>query len=292
MVFRYYIVLLLSICHLPSAICHAQNVTVKGKADPSYLSEANTIYALTYDDYISYKEKELANSKIDASGNFNLNFPVTQTIHIFLTVDNAKAELIVEPGKTYDINFSARDSDAVNMLGMTVPVDLEFNNSDSEELNYLMADFSNRYEAFLEYHHPQIAKKSPAIFGIIDTMKNLCIEKYSKAHKPYLDTYITYTFASLEESLTLRDKEKMLGKYITGKPVLLNNYEYMTFFNQFFSISTSYFMSKGETENEINSKQLFSSLMDWFKQSKLLANDTIREAVVIKSLSEYYRYPG
>src|SRR5690349_2426131 len=138
---------------------------MKGKADRSYLPETNTLSALTYEDYVSYKEKELVTSTIDASGNFSLSFTVTQTIPVFLTADNARAELVVEPGKTYDIGLLAKDSGAVNMLGMTVPVELEFNNSDTSELNYLIADFSNRYEAFLEYHHPQIAKKSPAIFG-------------------------------------------------------------------------------------------------------------------------------
>ena len=55
----------------------------------------------------------------------------------------------------------------------------------------------------------EIVKKNPAIFGVIDTMKMLCKEKYSQFHKEYLNTYIDYTFASLEESLTLKEKEKM-----------------------------------------------------------------------------------
>jgi thiol-disulfide isomerase/thioredoxin len=291
-VLRHSIIFLLSICHLTSSICHSQNVTIKGKVDASYLSDAVSIYAYTYDDYISYREKELANGPIDAKGNFSLSVPVSGTTYVFLTVDNAKAELIVEPDKIYDIDFSAKDPGAVNMLGMSVPVEIEFNNSDTSELNYLMADFSNRYEAFLEYHQPEIAKKIPVLFGEIDTMKMLCMEKYSKKNKPYLNTYINYTFASLEESLTLKDKEKMLDKYITGKPVLLNNYDYMSFFNQFFSVSVNYFMSNGKTQAEINSKQIFSSLKELFRQSKLLPNDTICEAVLLKSLSEYYRYPG
>jgi thiol-disulfide isomerase/thioredoxin len=287
---RFSVITAFYLCLLPFTFCFAQNVTIKGKVDKSYLSLADSIHASTYDDYISFKEKSLANGQFARTGNFYLNFPVSQTTYIFLTVDNAKAELIVEPGKTYDINFLAKDSDAVNMLSTAIPVEIEFNNSDSTELNYLMADFSNRYEAFVEYHQPEIAKKNPIIFGQIDTMKTLCLEKYSKFHKPYLDTYITYTFASLEESITLKDKEHMLQKYITGKPVLLENYEYMNFFNQFFSVSVNYFMSSTKTQNEVNGKQTFSSLLDLFKESRLLANDTIREAVILKSLSEYYRY--
>src|SRR5258708_3355960 len=102
--------------------CFAQQVTIKGKVDQTYLAETGTIYTYTYDDYISYKEKELTNSTMDPKGNFNLNFLVSRTTYVFLMVDNARAEMVVEPNKTYDINFLAKDSDAVKTLSVAVPV--------------------------------------------------------------------------------------------------------------------------------------------------------------------------
>lgn len=267
-------------------------VTIKGVADTAYLTETKTIYAYTYSDYISYREQELARVQLDEKGNFTLAFSVSQITHIFLVVDNAKAEMVVEPGKTYDLTLFAKDSDAVNTLSLYVPIEIEFNNSEPTELNYLLADFSNRYEAFLEYHHPLISKKNPDIFGKIDTMRSLSKAKYASYNKPYLNNYIDYTFASLEENITLKEKENMFYKHVSGKPVLLNNYDYMLFFHQFYSVTSSFFMNNSKTLNEINGKQNFSSLMDLFKESSLLVNDTIRETVLLKSLSEYARYPG
>ena len=215
-------------------ICLGQSVIIKGKVDTNYLAEANKIYAFTYDDYISYKEKALANSTIDAKGNFNLNFSILQPTYVYLMVDNAKAEMVAEPNKMYDINFRAKDSDAVNTLSIAIPVEIEFNNSEPTELNFLMADFSNRYEAFLEYHRPLITKKSSSVFGKIDTMKTLCRERYSKYNNSYLNNYITYTFASLEESIMLKGDEKIFKNYFQNKPIQLNNNDYMTFLNSFF----------------------------------------------------------
>ncbi|MEK6616345.1 MAG: TlpA disulfide reductase family protein [Bacteroidota bacterium] len=288
--FKHSIIFLFSICHLPSYICHSQNVIIKGKADTSYLSSANTIYAYTHDDYISYREKELANSTIDAKGNFNLSFSVSTPTYIFLIVDNAKAEMVAEPNKTYNINFLAKDSDAVNTLSIAVHVEIEFNNSDDKELNFLIADFTGRYEAFLEYHRPVIAQKNSVIFGRIDTMKTLCRQKYSTYENSYLTNYIEYTFASLEESIALKGTGKLFNTYINGKPIQLSNYDYMFFFNQFFSATASNLMSASKTQNEIG-RQNFSSLMEYFKQNKHLVNDTICEAVILKSLMEYFRYP-
>lgn len=275
---------------IPYTFCFSQEVILKGKADSTYLSLANSIYAYTYDDYISYREKELSSSKLDEKGNFVLSFRVSSTTYIYLMIDNAKAEMVVEPNKTYDIIFLAKDSDAVNTLSIAVPAELEFNNSDETELNFLMADFTSRYEAFLEDHRGMLAKKESSIFGKIDTMRTLAEKKYFSYNNPYLNNYIEYTFASLEESISLNGSGKVFRNYIENKPIQLSNYDYMTFFNQFYSGIVFSLMSKPKTMTEIG-RQNFSSLMEYYRQNKFLANDTIREAVILKSLAEYFRYP-
>lgn len=289
---KYLIIFLFSIFHATCSICHSQNVFIKGKADSGYLSVASSIYAYTYDDYISYREKELAKGSLDAKGNFNLSFSVTQPTYIFLTVDDAKAEMVVEPGKAYILNFLAKDSDAVsNSLGSTIPVEVEFIQTENNELNFLITDFSVRYETMLQDYRANIARKEPAIFKKIDTLETLFKKKYAAFNKPYLDTYIYYAFATLEESVTLENKENVYKKHLNARPVLLNDYNYMTFFNRYFAVTASFFMSNSSMTVEINSKQDFASIMSFFKQSKLLSNDTIREAVILKSLAEYFRYP-
>jgi thiol-disulfide isomerase/thioredoxin len=122
-------------------------------------------------------------------------------------------------------------------------------------------------------------------------MKTLCRKKYFPYNKSYLNNYIEYTFASLEESITLKENEKIFKNYFENKAIRLDNYDYMTFFNQFFSATVSAFMKAAKTPNEI-AQQNFSSLMRYFKQSKLLSNDTLCEAVILKSFAEYFRYPG
>ncbi len=270
----------------------SQNVIIKGNADSSYLSAARSIYAYTDEDFISYKEKELSSGLLDAKGNFTMNFSINAPTYIYLVVDNAKAEMICEPNKTYEIKFLPKDSDAVNTLSFSIPTGLEFSNSSDTELNYLMADFSNRYEAFLEDHRGMIAKKEPALFGKIDTIKTLFTKKYTAYNNSYLNNFIEYTFASLEENVSLKGKQKIYEQYIRGRKIQPGNYDYMAFFHQFFSSTTDMLMKSGKTQMEINSKQIFSSLLELYKQNKFLSNDTLCEMAVLKSLSEYYRYPS
>lgn len=289
------IFLLFAICHLPFCICHSQNASIKGKVDKSYLAELappeNNIYAFTYDDYITFTEKELAFTPIDEKGNFNFNFSLTTPTYIFLTIENAKAEMVVEPGKNYEVEILPKDTNAVHTLSAYVSVEMNFKNSDSTELNFLIADFFSRYEAFLEDHQKLFLVKSKSLFGKIDTMKILSRKKYFRYNNSYLNNYITYTFASLEESITLDDRKKNFSEYLEGKPIRFLNYEYMNFFNQFFSTTINNFLSQSKVLSEINLKTSFSSLKDILKASQFLQNDTIREMVALKLLSETYRFP-
>lgn len=289
--FRYiFILVLLFGCQVLS-IGQSANVTIKGQVDSSYLSETGSIYAYTYEDHISFREKEIARSMLDEKGNFNLSFTVSEPVYLFLTVDNARAEMVTEPGKSYEIRIFAKDSNAITALSAVNPVEIEFSHSDNRELNFLIADFTMRYETMLDDYRGSISRKEPAIFKKIDTLETLFKKKYAAFNIQYLNNYVYYTFASLEDNLALGNKEDLYNEHIAGKPVLLNDRSYMTFFNQFYAVTSTYFMNNPKMLDEVNNKQSFSSMMDLMKQSKLLAHDTIRETVLLKSLSEYFRYP-
>lgn len=269
---------------------YAQEIHIKGKADSSYHAEDTVIYLFTYDDFISYHEKQLAACRFDKKGNFNITFSSATTLPVFLTIGNAKAEMIAEPGRTYEVNFLGKDTDAVNTFSMAVPVELEFLNSDDKELNFLLADFSNRYDDFLDDHTGMILKKSPEIFGRIDTVRMMALKKYSSFNNPYLNNYIEYTFASLEESISLKENEKIFNRYIKNHPVQLSNPDYMAFFHQFYDDITKNFMASAAAQTEIH-KQNFASLLNYLEGNKFLENDTIREAVILKALSQVKKYP-
>lgn len=273
-----------------SIIGYGQEIQIKGKVDSSYFAEDTAIYLFTYDDFISYQEKQLAVSGFDKKGNFNLTFFSATVLPVFLTVGNAKAEMIAEPGKIYEVIFLGKDSDVANTFSMSVPVELEFLNSDDKELNFLLADFSSRYDNFLYDHTNMIVKKDPAIFTKIDTVKMLALKKYSLINNGYLNNYIEYTFASLEETISLKGNEKSFNRYIKNRPVQLSNPDYMAFLHQFYDDMIKSFMGSVTAQTEIH-KQSFASLLNYLARSKFLENDTIRETIALKALSEVKKYP-
>jgi thiol-disulfide isomerase/thioredoxin len=269
----------------------AQNVIIKGKVDSSYLSLADTLYAHTYHDFISYEEKELGKCRVDEKGNFSISFSVLEPTYVFLTADNAQAEIICEPGKIYDVTYLPKDSNAMNTLSLSIPVSLEFNNSYETELNYLLADFDSRLETFLQDYRGMIAKKESGIAGKLDTLKKLFQKKYDAYHQSYLSNHIEYRFASLENSLMIKGKEKLYQTYILNRSIQPTNHDYMSFFHELYSPLSDAFMKTAKMQSEVNSKQVFSSVKEYYKKNILLKNDTICEMLVLKSLSEYYRYP-
>lgn len=269
----------------------AQTTTVRGSVDSSFLSESKRIRAFIYEDLITYAEKDLAAAGLSDKGGFELSFDVKEPLRIFLEVDNARAEMIAEPGKNYEVLVLPRDSQAVNVMGIPVPVGLEFLNSGDRELNYLLADFTGRYESFIEDHRGMVTKKDPAFLGKLDTIKGLFRNKYSAYQNPYLDRHVEYVFAQMEDAVTTRGKERLFKRYINGRAVLPNHPEYMAYFHQYYTIYSERIMNSDKMQVEVNSKMSFASFELLFKQSPYILTDSIREMVMLKSLSEYSKYP-
>ncbi len=262
----------------------AQTVTIQGNVDSSYFADSATIYAYTYYEYTAYKEKELSHCLVDSKGNFSLNFSIKVPTFVFLILDNAKAEMIAEPNKNYQISFLARDSNSVRTLSTLNPVEIEFKNSDTHELNFLMADFSSRYESFLQDYRGEIAKKKSSVFAKIDTIEILFKNKYKAFQHPYLYNHIEYTFAALKQNLSLGDGGILFDKYINAKKVQLDNYDYMKFIHLFYSNSINAMIDQPNLIMEINQKQNYPSLINCLSHSKYLTNDTLKEIVLLRTL--------
>ncbi len=79
----------------------AQNVTVKGKAHPSYKNKLIQLYSLT--DFITNIKQKEAQDTIESDGFFELSFHTDYTQPVFLKIDNVTAKLYIQPDFVYGI---------------------------------------------------------------------------------------------------------------------------------------------------------------------------------------------
>jgi thiol-disulfide isomerase/thioredoxin len=275
--------ILFSFCTLFTVV--AQNITINGFA-PAYKGKDITLF--TYADYISNTEIPVSTQTVSDSGIFNFSFQSDNIKRVLLRSGKQKANMYVEANRNYKVYLPARDTVRFVNANIEQSVDLTFAVTDTTEINALVIDYNQHFEKFwAENYQYFVQKKSRARLDSFELQMQSC---YAWLDKPYFKSYITYNIAELDLN-TFQSKTELAKKYIIGKPVLYDSYEYMSFFNKFFNhYLQSYALSKNGAAlvEQINNKSNYEGCMNVLAGDKYLKNDTLRELVLIKGLSELY----
>ena len=267
----------------------SQNVTITGKA-PAY--EGEEISVLIYDDYLSYTEKELANSKIDDEGNFKLTFDIASTTYAKISINETVKTLYIEPGSKYEIIFPSGNAGNPQIPDKQSGKPIEIVNADDNELNRLISNFDSSFSDFTIEHYPLLIKGGGK--AEVDSFIVITKAKYSNINNSYFNTHIHYNFASIEQ-LTLKNKKKLLEeRYILSQPVMSNHKEYMDFITSYFTnhlLMLSLSQDGQGIRTEINENKNYQGLMNIMGNDNLLANGTLRELILLKGLYEVFYNP-
>ncbi len=269
---------------------YSQNVKILGKAHPSHKGKA--ISLLAYNDLVTYTRVREALDTVDNNGNFELNMQINRTEVVQLQIDNFFGKLYIQPDYVYSLTFPAKDT-TLDVRGETeTNVDLGIISGDTTELNTLIIDFNKVYNTIFANAQNQFLNKT-RVFQKLDTVKLICSWRYKKNKNNYFKSYVEYNIAELNSNAS-RSKTYLSSTFLANKPVQYNQYEYMAFFNAFFKGYLEAFSSGKANENIhhlINTTGQYANLKTFVKKDPLLANDTLCELVIIKSLWDYYYNP-
>jgi peroxiredoxin len=278
---------------LLTAPLYAQQVTIHGMA-PAYIHKE--IMAFSYQDYITWTRTIVDTDTITPTGQFTLHLEVKVPGRIYLFCDHLKTPLYVEPGRSYDVEFPHKDSS--RLLNGNVEQDGEiilhpvFGNVidvvDTTELNWLINDFNVRYEQFWKQNYRAFVVKM--MQAPLDSFGRAMKNHYARTNNAYFQTYIEYSIASIKVS-TLESQNYIAKEYLTKRKIEYSNYEYMTFFNQFFDKYFYQFCLKPKGAPvfaAINDRGDAEEVMKVLSQAPYLINDTLRELLLLKGLNENF----
>ncbi len=272
---------------LYSCFLHAQNVTIKGIA-AAHKGKEISVYL--YDDLITQSQTLQSSDTVDARGNFTLSLSIKNTQIARIKTDNLTGNLYVKPNFIYGIIFPEKDSVRFIAKGTEQNVNLIVN-GDSTELNARIIDFNTCFDAFWEKNYKLFV--SNKAHQKLDSFQVQINKRYEKVKLSYFKTYIDYTFALLNENLG-RQHAYLANRYLLNKSINYTNYEYMSFFNQYFN---QYIQKQSITKNgnlildAINEQGEYKHLEQLLKNDPSLKNDTLRELVILKSLYDLYFVP-
>jgi len=272
---------------LSSCISWAQNVTIKGIAG-SHKGKEISIYL--YDDLITKSQTLQSSDTVDARGNFELTLSIKHTQIAVIKTGNLSGTIYVRPNYIYGIIFPEKDTARFIGGGNEQNVSIIIN-GDSTELNARIIDFNTCFDDFWAKNYKAfLANKA---HQKLDSFQLQINKRYEKVNQPYFKTYIEYTFASMNETIG-RHHAYLAKRYLLERPINYNNYEYMAFFNQYFN---QYIQKQNTTKNgnlildAINEQGEYKHLNELLKNDATLANDTLRELVILKSLYDLYFVP-
>jgi len=267
-----------------------QNVTIKGKADPAYAGKIIKLQSTS--DYFTNTLFEENRDTIQTDGYFELIMQTNFARPIYLSIDNVKAQMYVEPDYVYGITIPKAEMPDHYKNDVELTVKPSIIGNDTTELNNLIFDYEQLYNSFFLKDNGAFISRA-MIFKLADSLQLKCQIKFRDVKNGYFKSYVNYSIASINASVS-RGENYLVNTYVKGQPILYNHYEYMLFFNSFFkgyllSISSQ---QKGQTlYNIINAKQNYKLLSEFASHDWLLKSDTLRELVLLKNLWEFYFNP-
>ncbi len=267
----------------------AQQTTLSGKAPGA---ERKQITVTIYDDLISMRETPLAEGQVDSVGNFRFELAIKEVTRIILAIDFHKAEMFLEPGKTYTISIDPiyyEDYIEVNPFIQSQNLTIRFPEEVKTELNIAVGQFNSLYSGFLMSNFNALYRDRNR--AVLDTFRLNVTREFDGYTHPYFLDYVRYNLASLEQLTRYYSPARIGNLYFTAGPVLYNNLEYMELFNSYF---TKYMTASSEELRRLDYHALMKTNDPYQAMMKAMAADSVlrpvqlRELVLLKGLSEMY----
>lgn len=247
-------------------------------------------------DFISNTEKIIASSAIGQDGMFELSADLKNTSLCYLKIGVQKAEIILEPGRSYNIRIkglldkSLRNQD---IPPFQVPaLYIEILNPWRFELNDLVNQFYLFHDQFMEKNSVALLRARDK--KIVETYIAEVYNRFPGINNAWFNDLLTYKIAQVEMMARNRGRESMAEIYLKDKEILYYHPVFMDFFTQFFEkyIYTVRLYNPARLVELAESGNTYQLLMKEFEKDPVLRNESLRELVLISSAADLLTLTG
>ncbi len=267
-----------------------ESTIIKGTA-PEYAGKS--IVLKTYEDYITYQEVELDTLFVDSTGKFESTLSIDHSRMIFSHLGIYFAYFYVTPGNVYEIMLPKRKdrdvADKLNPFFQESPLHLGVKNEQGTRLNFLIS-------AFDDYFIPYFKKfafnsRSRESYEELDTLIAKIEAPFKDEKNLFFQTYLRYKIGMLRQVAFQSGSRNTTSMFFHEKEVHYYHPAYMELFNMVFD---DYFIHFSRTENGkgiynfINDSACYSCLSGLLASDSALADDTLRELVILKNLHDNF----
>lgn len=269
---------------------NAQSIVITGIAENQ---PEKLIRLISYSDQFSMLENTVDSKHTYDDGSFKLEGDFKQTEMVLLALGLEKSELIIEPGKSYNLRILYDTSGNEKSIYEQSPLQYEF--IETNELNSRLHEFNTMYNTFLLSNFNSIYRSRTNT--IINEFREETDKRFNGYKNHYFLDYVKYKVASLELASRKKNENKLIEEYFLSKDILYFNIEYSSLFKEVFN---NYLTSGlggidyAQLEEMVNYSTNFKSLDKLISDGNpLLSGDQrLRELIAIVGLAKLYNTRG
>ena len=285
-------VLFFAIAVMSFAVAFAQpaNVTIKGTASNA---DGKVIQLFRYSDAISMSEVLLATDTIRDGRAFELKAYFNYPALVFLQVENYSQSFYIEPSRTYEVaipqfDWNLDEKENIYLAGAALPV--VFQNLPTDDINFSIARFDSVASALLQARRHSLDKRYRPNRKVVDTLIMEIEKQAPETQNQYFNRYREYKLAEIRFAFGYESRKKMVDRYISQKPILYYDENYMSLFTSIFSHVVSKGMKNVPIErlSEWIDNLDVHTYIDSIGTNELLRHEQVRELAAIIALKESY----
>lgn len=244
-----------------------------------------TIRLIKMADPITEYAIELDSDTIAPDGSFTLKANVSKTQSVWMYVKRYRAPLFIEPDADYHIVVVAKPENILVDTWLKGSFAYGITKVDSTDVNTILGDFDRAYYNFYLdnarlLNSPVLKKKIPE-FEEQHTLSNT---------DSYIKTYRQGSIAEMKLSAGVSPRQ-LYTTYLFNKPVYPDNPGWYSYFDLFYADYFQNFDSRfggALLSNRIRMGMQPDSLYRLLDIDPFLANDTLKQWVLMKSINQVY----
>lgn len=230
---------LLFVCLLIGASDAYSQTHIKISA-PKY--KGDTLILCRYDNYITKKEKKLAECKIDSAGNAAVTVDINDIQYIFMHYEKLIYYFFAEPNSEINVEFSEKilldEKEKLNPFFEPVYISANVTEKDGRNLNRQLMDIDSKSDdAILATAKNNKENDRDFKDSLLVVFKN----SLTVSDNEFVNGYAKYRIASLEYVFKLKPLKNLQNEYFVNQPVLYGNPAYCELFNH---INEKYFLHR------------------------------------------------
>jgi thiol-disulfide isomerase/thioredoxin len=260
-------------------------------------AENRQVRVWTFTDLFSLNLVDVAEGKFSSSGEFSFVFNPQNIRSVFIEVGYFQNTFLVEPGKTYTIEYEKVDfnqrkyypTESIAFLSPEIKIIASGNGEINAELDSLFA-INDRFYAL---HQRAILSKSLPPSALDSLQEQL--KKFTEIYpSPYLKTEVDVQLMQLRLMINQYGRSYVARNFFKEVSKNLDNESYIAFFRSFWSHYLPNELpvkQRNKLDSVINKVQSYSALMALLSEDPNLSDSNLRELVILRNLEQLAHNP-